>query len=341
MTYLKGEAEEALVDFLWPVPTAGFRIEAGTFLGTAKPQRCLVAEPSNEVELYNPLVEQRSLFRVFGELGPGDLSIVSFAKRHGMLSEGSMTGRSSSHKMALQAEPLSLWKTEIHAMRLAIDLLDALRIHDVAALLRWLSFHKRGSQIRVAYTGQVKGSGILTRLVIADESLGINSWRVEFLKEDKVALAGSFALQDMLNRRLTAHVTARTLFLCPPNRTAALQGGETSVPLGLRLVPKNLLGALWLQLARAVDEGREYRRCVACEKWMEISLEVFRKNRRTCSERCRQKAQRQRRAQVRKMHSRGLGVEEIAQKLGARPSAVRAWLKKPIRPRGRPRTRRP
>jgi hypothetical protein len=74
-----------------------------------------------------------------------------------------------------------------------------------------------------------------------------------------LAAARHLLWAEFINPRLRKHVSL----------VGVLQRNRTH----LRAVPQNLLGALWLALARAVDENRRYRPCAYrnCQKWIEIT----------------------------------------------------------------------
>jgi len=97
--------------------------------------------------------------------------------------------------------------------------------------------------------------------------------------------------------------------------------------LELRLVPspKNLLGALWLGLARAVDGTRGYRRCRWCGTWFEISLEASRRSRLYCSEAHKQAAYYDRQRQARELRQGGRSLGEIARTLHVGAASVKRW----------------
>ena len=50
--------------------------------------------------------------------------------------------------------------------------------------------------------------------------------------------------------------------------------GELVDPEPVRITPKHLLGALWLQLAYFMTSDEEHRRCVSCGQWFSI-FEIF------------------------------------------------------------------
>ena len=55
----------------------------------------------------------------------------------------------------------------------------------------------------------------------------------------------------------------------------------------LRMEPKNLIAALWLQLALYVTEQKRGRQCEMCGKWFEIGQDAKQKNSKYCSNACR------------------------------------------------------
>lgn len=58
--------------------------------------------------------------------------------------------------------------------------------------------------------------------------------------------------------------------------------------------PKGLIGALWLQAARAVAGNRDLKQCAECATWYEVSAEHARPDKIFCSDACRMRAYRRR-----------------------------------------------
>jgi hypothetical protein len=85
--------------------------------------------------------------------------------------------------------------------------------------------------------------------------------------------------------------------------------------------------ALWLQLADAVVNQRDYARCRVCAKWFELSPEASRSHRRFCSDACRVSAYRGRQSLARQMYFQEQKTfEEIAEALQSRVATVRKWI---------------
>jgi len=88
----------------------------------------------------------------------------------------------------------------------------------------------------------------------------------------------------------------------------------------------DLAPVLWLQFAFAVVEGKQYRRCATCGRAFEVAPGENRVDRRFCSDRCRIRAYRQRRARAREMRAAGEHLRDIAQQLDSEMAVVKRWV---------------
>lgn len=75
----------------------------------------------------------------------------------------------------------------------------------------------------------------------------------------------------------------------------------------LTYVPRNLLGAMWVQFAQAIIENKDFRKCRNCEHWFSIAHGENRKSRIYCSDACKSKAYRLRQEQAQKNGGRRKG----------------------------------
>jgi hypothetical protein len=98
----------------------------------------------------------------------------------------------------------------------------------------------------------------------------------------------------------------------------------------IRIAPRNLLSAIWLQFAQAVMGNKSYRPCKTCGTWLEISKEDegFSKNREFCSDACKSRDYRSRKEQARLLKEERLSVKEIAKTLDTKLTTIRIWLSK-------------
>jgi hypothetical protein len=96
----------------------------------------------------------------------------------------------------------------------------------------------------------------------------------------------------------------------------------------LEIVPVNLLGAIWLQLAQTISGSKRHRACHVCKTWFEVSPQKYRKSRLYCSEACRSQAYRERKEQALKLAGEGKTAKEIAEELGSDVKTVKGWVSK-------------
>ena len=93
-------------------------------------------------------------------------------------------------------------------------------------------------------------------------------------------------IQRVVNHRLKGSVSPRLLW----NRDRSR--------LGVYVAPGSLLGALWLQFAQAIEHDNNFRRCVECGTWFELTPRTARSDKVYCTNACRTKAYRKRQAEV-------------------------------------------
>jgi Putative ATPase subunit of terminase (gpP-like) len=309
-------AAPKIIAFYWDVPQGGFRWMDASAIADATPRRWLTdAVPvglAMDVRRYNPLDEYPALFRTFADTPLTEDGISRFANQFGGLGAWEQIRLTSGPEVVMgMGESRQIWMNEIDAMRRAVQLWDAVRHRDAPWFEQHVRVESRSSEeIWVSYLEE----GVLYhREVIGPDLAG-------FVKPHDVRRPTLLVVQKMINTRLWEQTAPRLLY--DPERDG----------LGVYLVPKNLLGALWLQFARAIDGNKDYRRCGGrCGQWMAISLDAHRTHKRFCSDACRNKAYRERQAEARRLYVEGLSVEQIAQQLGADFRAVQRWVKR-VRP---------
>ena len=97
-------------------------------------------------------------------------------------------------------------------------------------------------------------------------------------------------------------------------------------PYRLTMQPHNLLGALWLQFALSISERKTYQQCEACGRYMELSPDVNRADRRYCNNACRNRALRRRQKKAREMRQSGKSLREIVKATGSDIATIKKWL---------------
>ena len=123
-------------------------------------------------------------------------------------------------------------------------------------------------------------------------------------------------LARLVDQQLQAHVCSR------------MRPSEEPLSLKLSFVPRNLLGALWLQLALAIDARKNFVKCAYCGDPLEVSDDgrAQRSDTRYCGSACRVNAYRERIAQAQKLHHQNISNKEIAKKLGTTTERIRKWV---------------
>jgi hypothetical protein len=132
--------------------------------------------------------------------------------------------------------------------------------------------------------------------------------RTPHLDDEDPAMAALSLVQRLADDRPRDHIETRLRFRASSPR------------LNVSLVPTNLIGALWLQFAAAVDGLKNFNQCSQCGAPFEVSRDP-RTGKRSdawfCSSRCRVGHYRERIEQARRIRSTGITVERIACELDA------------------------
>jgi len=259
--------------------------------------------------------EQRAMFRMFAQTAPDPQGVVGFANRFGLLGveRDYYVLFFEDDEVAGTAEPLTVWQDEIALMRDAVDLWRSLpyrrwdrRIEDVLRRFTPLLPSPVMSPV-VNQPPPPDPNGPLLRLL--DHTIDRRRWR------DVAQLLLDFAINEKLGHGTAVRVLPRS----------------DERPLSLATVPKNLLGAMWLQFAEAATGRAEIRQCPApgCAEWFSISREPggCTRRRKFCSETCRVRAGDHKKARVRQLLSDGATPAEAAREVGITVVVVKRWAK--------------
>jgi hypothetical protein len=273
---------------------------------------------------YLPLAEFPGLFRVFAESEPNLEGIKAFADRFGPLG-GDLVKRiplydqPSANGVPLgTGESLSAWSKEILMMRFAIGIWEAARSGDVVTLDRVIHWRPDGRGVEIAgHPGGPRGQvpeapAHVEGALIAGAHLGDGVFE-RFVPGDLIRPALHY-LQSTINEKLEGRASPRLLWDANRER------------LGLYIVPDGLIGALWLQFARAVERDSRFRQCAECGIWFELAPGTARADKQFCSTACRTKAYRKRQAEAARLHGEGRSLDDIARALESDPDTVRGWI---------------
>jgi len=260
---------------------------------------------------YNPLIEATGLFREFSELDMSKEAILAFANEYGVMRERNPILRPGyapgDWRARTPGETMQEWCESIASMKLAVRLWDMVRDNDLEGLSKHITWPKRRLLVINSYLDMPIGQQDPWLLWQGDEELSLKCSPDDPEQTAKRIIA----LCVECNPGRNASVTVRSL-------------DDGKMQIYVRM--EGLNDAVWFQFAQAVVGNRDYRQCRTCGKWYELHPDTARTNRLSCSDACRSKAYRQRKAEARRLFTEGIAVDEIARRLDTEPSTAHAWI---------------
>jgi hypothetical protein len=340
-------------EFVWTVPDEGFRWTEARVLGNdRKPSvatnRSRIDDLTQSVltdgltpgsgyfmKRYPPLKMYTGLFRTFAQLPIEDQgAILKFANEFGNLGVGVPLNLAAADDpnrlLGVWGETHAEWMRQIDAMHQALAIWDMFRVRDEAGLrhfIRWqdAQFSEDGRTptraegwVYSRYRGNPNSKASLRRPLLSSwwTSQLIQPVQDLFTKTD-VFMPALFLVQRWVNQQLEHHVSPRLLYHLDLRKEV------------VRIVPKNLLGAMWLQLAEAIDGRKDYRTCKECGRWFEISSrqsEHRTARRLFCTEPCKSRDYRRRKDRALELKAKGESLKDIAKDVGTEIATVKRWL---------------
>jgi hypothetical protein len=208
-------------------------------------------------------------------------------------------------------------------MRQAVDLWDLVRARELASLGRHIRWQEGGEGIREGWVyfpdpdERDPTVAILPKGGEDDAGHVFIDTAADSLRAGDPLMPALSLVLGWVNEALEGDTSPRLLYDAERGRPA------------LRVVPRCLLTAMWLQLAEAVAGDKEYRACKECGKWFELNGKQG--DRRTlrrefCSDRCKFKEYRRRKERARQLRAEGKPVKQIAQELGTDVDTVKEWV---------------
>jgi hypothetical protein len=283
-----------------------------------------IGAAGHRVRQYLPLTEFPGLFRVFAETEPNQDGIKAFADRFGPLGgdiakQIPLYGQPNAQGTPIGlGEPRASLRNEILMMNYAVGIWEPARAGDVATLERVIHWKPDGAGVEIAGHPDVPRGQLpeaparVERAWIAGTHLG-DDVLGRFISGDLVKPALHY-VQSTINEKLEGRASPRLLWDAKRER------------LGLYIVPDGLIGALWLQFARAVERDSRFRQCAECGIWFELAPGTARADKLYCSTPCRTKAYRKRQAEAARLHGEGRSLDDIARALESAPDTVRGWI---------------
>lgn len=272
---------------------------------------------------YYPLQKYTGLFQDFARLQLTEEAIVSFANNHGFLG-ASIPSLDASEFPDERSEYIRFWIKEISEMSMCVELWDAIQADDERKIAEHIERFPTEQKPRTIQQGDTVRKGLFCANRIVLDDLGIES------------AAGicpaipnpSNVIQEALNT-LQFSINLHIFGLWQ----TGLTWDESEQRMGICIVPTSLLGAMWLQFAEAVSGRKGYGSCPGCGRYFEVHTENARSDKTYCSEACKSKNYRDRKARALELHTKGMSLEEIAEALSSKPETVAKWIAYPGRRR--------
>lgn len=253
-----------------------------------RPPLLIVNRGSTKSRRYEPLQDSPTLYREFASLAFTDEAILEFANKYGWLgvAETFFTPRNMPELVPglppatfVHGEGRNIWHNEISEMDFLVRLWDLKSAGSVEQLSKFLTWDFDRGAVRL------EGGMANKRLVDSSDPMVIRRIEAPSVVEDlPVKLFGSLIadatavnphlyeqwvpgdpvgpitlhVANRVNDRLGDHVSPR-LLLNPSNQA-----------LGY-VVPRNLLGAMWLEFYLDIIGKLNVRRCAVCGEDMEVS----------------------------------------------------------------------
>jgi len=223
-----------------------------------------------EGESYAPLKDEPALFRIFAAIEDTPEAFADFARAYGSLDplpdRISKTARGLPEGYAGDEDD---WGEARESVALAIEMWDELRGGNPSELIeRMWETRRVGDELGIYPNGPPQ------------------CWKGELMDSCLLIVDASSSDREIVQAMLASEVNQG---LKHADVTPALAATNKSYGAGLRLTYRvgSLLGAMWLQLALAIDGNRDYRTCEGCG--LPWDATGARASRDWCSERCRQR----------------------------------------------------
>jgi hypothetical protein len=233
----------------------------------------------DEVIDYQPM-DRSGLFRTFANVDPTKKGVLKFANKYGWLGINQTVEFDAVDGSSVKYEKLSSWVNDITLMRLMVDLWDSLDNRE------YLWEHIEWKGYDSVYFNPDENAPLPDTFSLAyDGLIASEEFTVgfdELFTPGDVLKPAHYYLMRTINKQLYDEVMV-----------------SMRVDLQLCMLPKNLLGTLWLQFAQAVSGKKmDYQQCIYCGEYFEKAPGVGRKDKKYCSNACRVAAARKRREEA-------------------------------------------
>jgi len=308
---------DEIFDFRWPVSETGYKIMSGQPGGIMNWQPDATKSESfvthgvpigeaRRSRFYHPLVTHPDLFLKFAASKPTEEGVLTFANHYGLL-KGDEVFATDQLNFGIHGDRLDDWKNEMKRMHETVALWEMQKVGraKLANVIRW-------REDRVSYRWTFGGGTLASK---EERPHWFKRWKHGETQGPTLML-----IQIEINGYLRDGVGAQIRW------NAAGTGMDTY------FVPKNLLGAMWLQFARALLWPKKYRPCQVCGDLMEISTDPHsqvakRADALICGDRCRSQKSRDKKKTVR-LRREGFAWSRIQEEISGTysPTTLKQWV---------------
>jgi hypothetical protein len=283
---------DALRDFEWRV-ASGYRWL--TAVPTDGPTPFLVEEEGASHRSYNPLDRTHAtLFRTFADVEPSPDGVLGFAREYGSLGPPVSTmSKSAAGAFVPDGELLwgakRSWEHHIGTMRVAVRILDALTDRNTRALRDFVAKHEDLLKLFPLTAGA---------------------------HHDDIRQQATHILTIFVQHEVSETVGPQLIHEPAMDRVR------------LVFAPRGLIGALWLQMAFALTEQKQYPQCKFCGRPFEVAKGPtgFRKSRDFCEgSACKSADYRRRKGEAIRLLRRGIKPAVVAQRTDTNVLTIKKW----------------
>lgn len=289
------------------------------------------------VRTYN-LLEKPGLYRYFSELSDNECDVINFSNKYGMLNQN-------------EHELLSDWYKEINHFKFVLKIWDSR--FDTNSLKKFIKFddvitvtsddrtkyyfnHKPYVQNSVdkVYRDQYG----VAYLMLIDPYIDLSTPdKITHLLEDQIfktqhavmigieknnyQRAAQFFVQWSINNKLE-DVHCSVMWASMIDKTVKRKNNR----LELLIEPKSLVSAIWLQFAQSLEGAPELIKCPVCGDYFRIVKGRNRKSRKTCSDACKSKLNRERKRITHEMYRKGASPNQISEEVGSSLNTINRWI---------------
>ena len=205
-------------------------------------------------------------------------AVIDFANKWGFLTEGSFeksldvpSPDNDCQNILVHAEHASIWAMTHWNLKPMTDTWSLIQKGDLDSIEKW--------------SRQFLGDLLLTvPNIIQIKKEELDEFIDRMIEQEGAVEFANFNLQELINANISGNLTSN------------VRRDPKTNTWQLIVVPKNLISMLYLQLTQAITGGSEFRRCVVCTDWMEISPAGGRIDKMYCSDACRMRAYRKRKS---------------------------------------------